>query len=99
MAVCDPLEDTRTTTSMEVLPLTEAARRLGVAHQTLLYYRQRGKLTAQRAGNNWLVDLEVARRELEAAGFYERREVVRNSKKLREQRAQKKTPSKRRRQP
>ena len=95
MAVCDPLEETtRTTTSMGVLPLTLAAAKLGVAQQTLDYYRKRGKLTVVQAGSIWLVDPEVAQKELEAAGFYRRREVRRNSKLMR---AQQKTPSKRRR--
>lgn len=101
MAVCNPQEDTRTIThmSMEVLPMAAAAAKLGVAHQTLDYYRRRGKLTAVQAGTIWLVDPEVAKQELEAAGFYHRREVVRNRKKRAQKEIQQARPNKRKRQP
>jgi predicted site-specific integrase-resolvase len=84
---------------MDVLPLTAAAARLGVAQQTLSYYLKKGKLTATKAGGVWLVDPEVAKTELEAAGFYERREVLRNGKKRRERQAQTVQSKRRRRQP
>lgn len=57
-----------------VVTLTEAARIIGVAHQTLSQYLKAGKLSAQRAGTVWLVNPNTAKKELENAGFYRRKE-------------------------
>lgn len=40
---------------MELIPLSEASRLLGVAHDTLRAQIHRGKLTAVKIGRDWLV--------------------------------------------
>lgn len=48
-----------------------AAEELGVPHQRLRHYMKRGKVSYQRAGGVYILDPDVAQREMEEAGYYE----------------------------
>lgn len=58
-----------------VLPLSLAARHFGMAHTSLDRWRQLGKLTVRQAGRIVLVDIEIARKELEQVGYFERKNL------------------------
>ena len=54
----------QTTDSFAALPVSEAARMLGVPHSTLNLWCRQGKVRARKFGKAWIVDVEDARQYL-----------------------------------
>ena len=54
----------QTTDSFASLPVSEAARQLGVPRSTLNLWCRQGKVRARKFGKAWIVDVEDARQFL-----------------------------------
>lgn len=60
--------------------MAEAAQKLGMTKQQLHPLVKKGIVSYRKSGNIVLINPETARRELLAAGFYERKEKLRLAK-------------------
>ncbi len=54
-----------------VTTVQSAAAELGIPHQRIRRYMKRGKVSYERAGHVYILDLDTARKEIEDAGYYE----------------------------
>ncbi len=55
-----------------ITTIYSAAAKLGIPHQLLRYHIRKGRVTSEQAGGVYIVNLDVARQELEQAGYFKR---------------------------
>lgn len=60
---------------MAKVTLYAAAAALRIPHQTLHYQVRKGLVNHERVGRYYILDLDLARQEIEDAGYYQQRKA------------------------